>query len=328
VTAPPPSLLPPWDLDEAAPPVLVSDSGNQVFRARRGGETVYLRVTPASYRSGREVEGELRWMGALAAAGLRVVPPVPSTAGRLVEETQADGQPAWVSCVRAGPGRPAHKPGDYRPPLIASWASLLADLHAQARARAPSDSGRRAWDEDRVFETALQASAPETQPAQEQLRLLVAWMRRLPRSPDSFGLTHADLHLGNLTVHGAGAAEDQVTAFDFDDACHHWFVHDVAVAVTSIRKAAWEHPGAVDAPGAEATFLDTYARREVLPPRWIDRLEAFVAYRLALSACWAGRSHALGQLDADMTAWYHRSLPWWLDQLTRRQASIARALSA
>ena len=314
-----PSLLEAlFDLEPGAPLELIRRSSNEVFRGRRQGQPVYLRITPPDHRSRQEVLAEVTWMLALAEAGARVVAPILSSAGRLVEETAwGDGQEEGcrrVVCAvafAAAPGRLARKPDDYTPPILSSWAALLADLHRHARDHRPRGSAaRQRWDHDRVFVTASQDDAPETRLAQQHLTDLVGWMRGLDTAPDSFGLTHADLHLGNLNVEGS-----VVTAFDFDDACHHWFAHDLGVAVTSIRKAAWEHPGRFDAAAAETLFLDAYFKQGVLAARWRPLVDRFVDYRIALSACWASRARHTGELDADLTDWFARSLPWWLAQL-------------
>jgi Ser/Thr protein kinase RdoA (MazF antagonist) len=314
-----------WQIDDEPPPELVRQSANEVYRARRDGQVVYLRVIPDSHRSAGEVEAELSWMRALAAAGVRVARPIPSTSGRLVEAglTMA-GEAASLACFEAAPGRLACKPEDYRAPVIDSWAALLADLHRPARQPPPAvDRGRPRWDQDRVFQMAREAGDARTAPAQTALRALVGWMQGLDRGPGAFGLTHADLHLGNLTVD----ADGQVTAFDFDDSCQHWFVHDLAVAVTSIRKADWEYPGRFDAAAVERRFVERYFAAGVLDGGWRARLEAFVAYRVALSACWASRAAELGQLDAEMQAWFGRSLPWWLRQLHEGRDEIDRAMA-
>lgn len=307
-----------FELDPGAPLPLVRRSSNEVFRGRRRGQEVYLRITPPGHRSRQEVLAEVTWMQALAEAGVRVVAPIPSAAGRLVEETAWCGEDdegcRRVVCAvafTAAPGRLARKPDDYAPAILDSWARLLADLHRHARDHRPRGSAaRQRWDQDRVFVTASQDDAPETRLAQQHLGDLVGWMRGLDTAPDSFGLTHADLHLGNLNV-----AEEVVTAFDFDDACHHWFAHDLGVAVTSIRKAGWEHPGRFEVAAAESRFLDAYFQQGVLAARWRSLVDRFVAYRIALSACWASRARHTGELDAELTDWFARSLPWWLAQL-------------
>jgi Ser/Thr protein kinase RdoA (MazF antagonist) len=299
------------DLDRA--PTLVRRSINEIWRAHRSGREVYLRITPAHHRGVGDVAAELSWMEALAAAELRVVRPLRSEGGELLV-----GSGPVAACFTAAPGRAARKPDDYRAPVLISWAGLMADLHRHARL-APAQ--RPLWHEDRVYRVARAAHDEATKPAQVLLGELASWLDGLPTSSDGFGLTHADLHLGNLAVDEAGA----VTAFDFDDSCQHWFVHDVAVAVTSIRKAAWEYPGHFDAGVAEAQFLAAYAAAGGVTA-WLPRLEAFVAYRIALSACWASASLALGELDEELTAWFARSLPWWLGSLEARRGQIAAAM--
>jgi Ser/Thr protein kinase RdoA (MazF antagonist) len=224
-----------------------------------------------------------------------------------------------VACFTAAPGRPGRKPDDYADPVLDSWAQLLGDLHRHARAHpGHARGGRRPWHDDRVFLTAREARDHRVAPAQAMLGQVEAWLRGLPAPSEVYGITHADLHLGNLNVSDTGA----VTAFDFDDACVHFYLHDVAVGVTSIRKAGWEHPGRFDAVAAEARFVDQYFRQRALDPRWHRCLEAFVAYRMALSACWCSRAGEIGELDQALEGWFERSLPWWLEQLAARQAEI------
>jgi Ser/Thr protein kinase RdoA (MazF antagonist) len=310
----------PWQLDAEPAPTLVRRSTNEIWLAQREGSPVYLRLTPTSHRGADQVAAEVAFMAGLHQAGVRVVRPLVSRAGRLVEQSEAGS----ITCFAAAPGRHARKPDDMRAPVLQSWAALMADLHRFARDHRTPE--RPLWHDDRVYRVAQQASDPCIGPAHELLARLGAWMHQLPTGADGFGLTHADLHLGNLSVDPA--AGDAVTAFDFDDSCRHWFVHDLAVGVTSIRKAGWEAPGRFDAAAAEATFVRAYAAQQVLAPVWQARLEAFVAYRIALSACWASRSQELGELDAELADWFERSRPWWLGQLELRRAEIDRALAA
>jgi Ser/Thr protein kinase RdoA (MazF antagonist) len=305
----------------APDPVLVRRSWNEVFRCTRGAETLYVRVTFPDHRPRAELVAEVDWMRSLHAAGVPVARPLPSLGGAYVEEVEHGGRPAFAIALGAAPGHPGRKPQDYTPAVVEAWAALLAALHGHARHyRPPGPERRPSWRTDRVLALALAARDEESRFAQGPLRDLVSWMEGLPTGPETFGLTHADLHPGNLAVDsGPGLAGPRLTAFDFDDSCEHFFVHDLAVGVTSLRKAAWEYPGAVDGPALEAAFLTAYARAAagdpVATPVGRAPIERFVHYRIALSACWAGRARELGELDADMDAWFRRSVPWWAQQL-------------
>jgi amicoumacin kinase len=309
-----------WQLDASPAPALLRRSTNEIWTAHRAGASIYLRVTPSTHRDAGQVLAEVTWMQQLQAAGVRVVRPLASAQGHLVESIEG----ASVTAFTAAPGRHARKPDDCRPPVLRSWAALLADLHRAVRTDG-APPGRFPWHQDRVFQVAQQASDASTRPAQQLLKDLTAWMQGLPTAADGFGLTHADLHLGNLSVdEGAG---DAVTAYDFDDSCLHWFAHDLAVGITSLRKASWENPGRFDANAAEACLCEGYFAGAGLADVWRVRLEAFIAYRIALSACWASRSRELGELDPELDAWFERSLPWWLGQLQDRRGEIVRAMS-
>ena len=301
---------------EVADGTLVRQSQNEVYLCHRDGQAIYVRLTFDDHRSVAEIEAEMDWMRHLVAHGISIVTPLASARGAYVETARVGDRKAFAVATVAAPGRAARKPADFTPAAVSAWAHLLADLHSNARTYTPREGSRRAtWDGDRVLMLALAANDEPTRLAQQRLHTLVAWMKSLPRTRETFGICHADLHLGNMNIVERGG-EVGAVAFDFDDACEHFYAHDLAVAVTSIRKAAWESPGLFDAAALVDVFLSSYANAAhatIVPAE----LERFVAYRIALSTCWAARCHSLGELDAEMTAWYERSLPWWLEQISR-----------
>jgi Ser/Thr protein kinase RdoA (MazF antagonist) len=50
------------------------------------------------------------------------------------------------------------------------------------------------------------------------------------KSPDRFGLIHADLRLANILVE-----EDKIKIIDFDDCGYSWYMHDLAAATSFIE---------------------------------------------------------------------------------------------
>ena len=292
---------------------LMRDAPNRILQAYLpgGSQRVYLRTTPTQHRDLPQVSAEIVWMKRLADAGVAVVRPMPPL-GRGDEALVFEESNQLSIATIEAPGRAAQKPADYRPEVIESWARLLGELHRHAHLCPP---GRRLWHEDPVVQMAHSARHPDTAFAQEVFADLTARMMRLPThsvdGPAFFGATHADLHLNNLFVQDNGAA----TAFDFDDACQHWFVHDVAVAVATLRKAAFEYPGAFDGPDLEARFLRTYRATYPLPDAQFALLDLFIAFRLALLACWASATFHAGKLETHLLAWYERSRPYLLCEL-------------
>jgi Ser/Thr protein kinase RdoA (MazF antagonist) len=97
-------------------------------------------------------------------------------------------------------------------------------MHRTAELYVPRGPRRFRWDQDEVivnFEKYLPTT--ETSARREFDRVLnyVA-----SQSPENFGLIHGDLCRVNFHYDGT-----DLIAFDFDDACYHWFVYDLVCAL-------------------------------------------------------------------------------------------------
>src|SRR5690606_13388588 len=99
--------------------------------------------------------------------------------------------------------------------------ALSQGFHAAGAARK-----RPEWD-DPVFEF-VESFLPEREAlARQKYRAVCDYVRTLPKSAESYGLTHQDAHGGNLFVDDQG----RITLFDFDDCAYNWFVNDIAMVL-------------------------------------------------------------------------------------------------
>jgi Ser/Thr protein kinase RdoA (MazF antagonist) len=60
----------------------------------------------------------------------------------------------------------------------------------------------------------------------------LGWFARLPVISDTYGMTHADFGPRNFNYH----PELGVTAFDFGNCCYHWYISDLAIALSTLRR--------------------------------------------------------------------------------------------
>jgi Ser/Thr protein kinase RdoA (MazF antagonist) len=167
--------------------------------------------------------------------------------------------------------------------------AITARMHSHARAwTRPAGFVRKAWS----FRTMLgdralwgdwrvgpgldRAGLTLLERTVECLRLRLA---RFGKSPDRFGLIHADLRLTNLLADGG-----VLNVIDFDDCGFGWFAYDFAASVSFI-----EDDPAV--PELLAAWLEGY--RTVAPFARADEAEipAFVMLRRMLLLAWIA-SHA------------------------------------
>jgi amicoumacin kinase len=128
----------------------------------------------------------------------------------------------------------------------------------------------------------------------------------------SYGLVHGDLHHGNFFVE-----ESKITAFDFDDCCHHWFAYDLAVPWFTLCGEFRPLGVAFNEDQLFGIFLDGYAKTHTLSDRWIGRIGTFMAYRTALLYHWFKTRLVEGDFDQARIDWCNRMMSYYQDELRK-----------
>ena len=303
------SALRHWGL-EGAPLVLHSQSENTVFRVEGADGAAYaLRVHRPGYHDLGELESEHVWTSDLAAAGISVPNAVKTLDGRAYatvafpgsDETRHVGLVEWID------GTPLHELLQERDDdaelarCHAELGGIIADFHdATARWAPPPGFRRHAWDaEGLVGERPFWGRFWEIAdvPDADRARLLAirnAVLDRLsefPRSPDRYGMIHADLNLGNVLRAG-----DRLVVIDFDDAGFGWYGFDLAVALWQQMDVLQERPRFAVA--RDALFAE-YARRRPESGEVLQTVPLFLLMRTLMLLKWiedrpeVGRSGAI-----------------------------------
>ena len=207
---------------------------NAVLEVRRGRSTSFLRLAPASRRSRADVACELAFVGHLARRGCRVARPVPSSSGSLVEEVGG-----WLAAMfERAPGAPV-EPGGPRwgEAMLRAWGEALARQHRAAQGfEVPAATWRRDWRAEPVLVRGIETLGRTDPAAHEAARRVLEAVEGHAEGLGTVGMIHADLAPQNFRWSPLGG----VTAFDFDNACRHWLLHDLAVARSVL--ARFDHP--------------------------------------------------------------------------------------
>jgi Ser/Thr protein kinase RdoA (MazF antagonist) len=274
---------------------------NFVYEFQRDESGYILRIAHSSRRTANQIQGEVDWINYLARGGAAVARAVPSAGGRLVEAID-DGhgeQFLATAFVKAPGAKPwtVDKPADY----FERYGRLLGRMHALTQKYQPSNPAwtRPQWDDPLLLDVAGFLPASETI-ALEKHHAVVEHLRTLPRDRGSFGLIHHDAHEANLFL----AADGTLTLFDFDDCCYHWFADDIAIvlfyAATNYEDAA--------AFAAEflPRFLAGYRQANLLDPRWLAEIPAFLKLREIDLYAVIHRSFDVENLDDPWCARYMR----------------------
>ena len=273
---------------------LVSLAENVTFKVvdRRDGGAYVLRLHRPGYHTLEELISERSWIRALAAAGVDVPGALVARDGRdYVPVTIPDtGERRFAGMARWTEGRllseVLSETADQKTVenYFAQLGGLAASMHDQASAwRPPPGFRRHALDAD-----GLMGDRPHWGPFWEHGSLssgergLLLDVRaqmherlvRLSRDPSVCSLIHADMHPGNILVHG-----DRLTVIDFDDAGFGWHQYDIAVVLTY-----WQ--AKPNAAAIERAFLDGYRAIRPLPDDASATIPMFRLIRWMASIGW------------------------------------------
>ena len=204
-------------------------SASSVFGVRIDGATHFLRLTNQSFRKLDDATDEVAFLSHLHARGVRVAMPVASIHARNVEKV--GGYLAVM--FRRAPGFRVTSEGRYwDQAFFRAWGYALALQHEAARSfDNPSLGWRQDWRREPVLVDGLaKIRATDQQLAQTADTILAD----LDAQASVFGevaTVHNDMAPQNFRY----KPQDGITAFDFDNCCRHWLLHDIAVSLSVLR---------------------------------------------------------------------------------------------
>ena len=220
---------------------LIAARENAVYRVERDAGPVALRFHRQGLRSHAELQSELLWMAALAAAGLGVPAPIATKTGAMCIEiagvkvdalTWVDGEPMG----REG----CPKPTEHLEEIYHSLGQEMAKLHiASDTWKPPVNFERHSWDKG-----GLLGEAPLWGRFWENPRLTSSQKALLQTAGESafatlshisgildYGLIHADLVPDNVMVEAG-----RIRVIDFDDGGYGFRLFDIATTLNRARR--------------------------------------------------------------------------------------------
>jgi Ser/Thr protein kinase RdoA (MazF antagonist) len=298
------AALPRYGLSPAATAELCNVSENHTYKVTdpETGRSYALRVHRPGYRTARQIESELEWQDALRGDGaVDTCVAVRTPEGeRVIAVADDDIGEHHVVMFDWLDGAEPDPDGDE---VIAGFrllGAVSARMHAHARAwTRPAGFQRPAWDYQHTIGTRGHWGAwqdglgmgPEERRLLARLDAVIAGrLAAYGRTPERFGLVHADIRLANLLVD-----DGHVRVIDFDDSGYAWFMYDFATTVSFME----DHPRV---PELRDAWLEGY--RSVAPLDAADEaeLDTFVMLRRLLLVAWIGSHHTFATEAAELGA--------------------------
>jgi Ser/Thr protein kinase RdoA (MazF antagonist) len=271
----------------------IADTTNRVYSFFESGEKQYLRMISACERTKAQVKAEFDFIFHLYQGGVDVMRPLPSTAGRLIEELEFAGDTYFVSVFGEAKGEAVtFGSPNFNKEYFRLCGRTLGHIHALSKIFIPSTNGQRpAWDEDRLLLNAEAILPVSEKIVRKEYQTLRDRLHRHPRSNDTYGLIHGDFGGSNLR-----SQDGRLYVFDFDDCCYCWFAYDLAILIyphgwrkESLQFLDWLLEGYSDV-----------TRSDVAP----DDITLFCQWRLVYMFLVYARKWGFENLSAQQAAWF------------------------
>ena len=260
---------------------------NFVYEAENDdGDSLILRISHSTRRTVDYTLGEIEFVRYLAAAGIAIAPPILSESGQFVEriDDRDPGQYFVATAFERAEGivfddAPPLKDRYWKPPLFRELGRLFARLHNRAQTYRPSNPRfkRQEWYEYDVVDIDRFAPPEETL-VRERTARIIERLKALPRTPEHYGLIHADLHPHNFCF-----AEGRITAFDFDNCEYAWFVKDIAVLLFYIARGEAREQRNDAAAAFLAPFLEGYRELRRCDREWLAAVPDLLALQRSMN---------------------------------------------
>ncbi|HKR05303.1 MAG TPA: phosphotransferase [Bacteroidia bacterium] len=199
---------------------LIRQSNNYIFEVE---PFEILRLSPSVHQSYETVLSELEWILFVHSHGVKVVKPLLSTAGKLVEKIEYGNDYYTAVLFEKAKGVEI---GDKEstPDVFFKMGTLTGQLHAITKLYNPSPSvmPRKVWHSAEPDNVKKCLPAAENHLYGKFTNYLSVAMQNTQHR-NNFGVVHNDISRGNMLLNDGG-----LTLFDFEDCCYSWFVNDIA----------------------------------------------------------------------------------------------------
>lgn len=252
----------------------LGNQGNSVFSFQNSvGNLQILRFTDNDFRSFDELVAEMNFVHHLKSLGVGVAEAIPTSDGVFAFWAQCSSGNLICSSIAYAPGHDVQEGSpNWGIKVFEEWGRNLGLIHKGATTYVPraGEPKRWSWESEILIEQAEGLIPKEDSKSREEFREVISNCKSLPKSPNDFGLIHADHTPQNFRY---DPETDRITAFDFGNCCYHWYVADLAVSLSTVRRKK-------NRDEIRAGFLEGYSLVRDLPSNLEDLIDLFIRLRV------------------------------------------------
>lgn len=267
---------------------------NSVYSFPKNDQEYFVRIGNSKHMTFELVEAEIDWLLYLVGKKVPAVRPISSTSGQHVESVNmADVAYNVVAFEKAEREHVNHRdPMSWNSEIARDWGKVIGKMHSVTKKYTHKTSRR--YEYNPGLDSFLYKK--ESKEIRDYIEDLFLSIQHLPKTDDSYGLVHSDIHTGNFFV-----KENKISAvLDFDRACYKWFVSELAIALyyplylTKLRMDTDEQRKFVSS--FFPVFLEGYETENKLVSKWSDHLDLFIRARDVILLMYAPNEEMKKQL--------------------------------
>lgn len=258
---------------------LLGNSANTVFEFLTEDNPIILRISEYSEYKEKHINFELSWLKYLTGEIAEVIKPILTENGKLYEVISISGKLYIICAFEKARGRIANQSNlnEWNESLFFKLGTIMGNIHKNSRhyTYAEQENYQFEWNQDFAFSSEF--NLLDDSEVLKVWNKIICELEKLPKTKDSYGIIHNDLHHLNFFIDG-----DKVKVFDFDDCICSWYSFDIAltlfqfVSTISYKKAEARNTFAKKFIPA---FLKGYKTQKKLESFWIDKFDLFLKYR-------------------------------------------------
>ncbi|QAA33021.1 phosphotransferase enzyme family protein [Clostridium manihotivorum] len=258
---------------------LLGNSANMVFELSTEDDPLIARISEYSENKEKHIIFELGWAEYLSSKIVEVIKPIATTNGSLYEVININDDSYIICAFEKAKGRLVNLKNlhEWNDNLFYKLGEIMGDIHKTSKEYTLNryEGLQFQWNEDFAF-------SPEFNILNDT-EILQVWnniisqLEKLPRTVDSYGIIHNDLHHLNFFLH-----DNKIKVFDFDDCICSWYPIDIAVTLFQvISTISYKEADLRNTFGKQfaAAFLRGYKTKNILESFWLDKFDLFLKYR-------------------------------------------------
>lgn len=257
----------------------LGNSANMVFELLTEGNPIILRISECTEYKEKHINFELSWLKYLSGEITEVIKPILTEKGKLYEIISVSEKSYIICAFEKAQGRIVNPKNhnEWNENLFYKLGTTMGSIHKNSRQYTLTEQEKLSfqWNEDFAF--SFEFNLPDDSEVLKVWNKIICELEKLPKTEDSYGIIHNDLHHFNFFVD-----VDKIKVFDFDDCICSWYSFDIVLTLFQfVSTISYKEPQVrnVFAEKFIFSFLKGYKTQKNLESFWIDKFDLFLRYR-------------------------------------------------